>query len=203
MSRSHQCQGEVATRNTGTHPLGYGPAPSGYVPPQLEACLLSSLEAGSDALQPGAGTGLEYCAWGESQRSQTHISQQPGQGCLPESVWDQGRIKAWGSENGLHSPSVCMPVSATQAEGTPFQCKRPGDPGQGLLFAHPVAKNFHQPHWGNGPLAEWQKTEMDPRANRETELGTLSVMVGELAGRRSLWSLANAGAYYCRGLSRG
>lgn len=153
MSRSHQCQGEVATRNTGTHPLGYGPAPSGYVPPQLEACLLSSLEAGSDALQPGAGTGLEYCAWGESQRSQTHISQQPGQGCLPESVWDQGRIKAWGSENGLHSPSVCMPVSATQAEGTPFQCKRPGDPGQGLLFAHPVAKNFHQPHWGNGPLA--------------------------------------------------
>lgn len=143
----------MATRNTGTHPLGYGPAPSGYVPPQLEACLLSSLEAGSDALQPGAGTGLEYCAWGESQRSQTHISQQPGQGCLPESVWDQGRIKAWGSENGLHSPSVCMPVSATQAEGTPFQCKRPGDPGQGLLFAHPVAKNFHQPHWGNGPLA--------------------------------------------------
>lgn len=60
---------------------------------------------------------------------------------------------------------------------------------------------------GNGLLPPKPSRKKDPGANkRQTELGTLRQLHGGQAGRqadwgRSLWSLANAGAY-CRGFSR-
>lgn len=63
------------------------------------------------------------------------------------------------------------------------------------------------PHLGNGLLPPRASRKKDPGANeRQTELGTPRQLRGGQAGRqadwgRSLWSLANAGAY-CRGFSR-
>lgn len=88
----------------------------------------------------------------------------------------------------------------------PLQCKRPGDPGQLPLC----------PSWGQrsppATLGEWTLAPSAGRKRRQTRGQTGERLsrgrsgcsrVGRRVGRRgrSLWSLANAGAY-CRGFSR-
>lgn len=68
-------------------------------------------------------------------------------------------------------------------------------------------ESHEPPHLGSGLLPPRASRKKDPGASkRQTELGTLRQLHGGQAGRqadwgRSLWSLANAGAY-CRGFSR-
>lgn len=143
------------------------------------------------ALTPSSlGVGLECCAWGEGPLgSQTHPSQQPGRGWLPESVCGgcQGRrTQAWGSGNGLMPPSVHAPVSATWAEGTPFQCKRPGHPR--MVLPLPIlgpkistSRTGEMDPW----LPAQARKETDPWANRrETKSGTRRRLRGGWTGRQ-------------------
>lgn len=152
------------------------------------------------------GVGLECHAW-RSLGSQTYPLQQDGPGWQPESDW----VKAGRPRSGAVKMASCHhlsePVSATWADSTPFQCKRPSDPRWCPLC----------PSWGQGSppatLREstpgsqcWQEKETSQRTNgRETKVRDTQAALWQVDWQadwgRSLWSLANAGTY-CRGFSQ-
>lgn len=171
--------------------------------------------------QPGGG--LERCVWGEGpEESDPHctaVEEEP----TPKSVWNQTGLRAGTQEmvSGCSLPTdvVVPPVQGILHFGTRDQVTPVATP----LPILGGGESHQPPHLGNGLLPPRASRKKDPRANkRQTELGTLRQLhggwvggwmdgrtderAGGQAGRqavwgRSLWSLANAGAY-CRGFSR-
>lgn len=122
-----------------------------------------------------------------SREPDVYPLQQDGPGWQPESDW----VKAGRPRSGAVKMASCHhlsePVSATWAESTPFQCKRPSDPRWCPLC----------PSWGQGSppatLREstpgsqcWQEKETSQRTNgRETKSEILKQPCGRSTGRQT------------------
>lgn len=141
-------------------------------------------------LQPGGG--LECVPGVRVLGSQAHTLQQRGRADFPRL---SGPNRTQEMVSGYYLPTPGSPTrTGTRRPRAPLPIPGPGECQQ-------------PPHLGNGLLPPRASRKKDPGANeRQTELGTPRQFRGGQAGRqadwgRSLWSLANAGAY-CRGFSR-
>lgn len=158
------------------------------------------MEPGWDALQPGGG--LECCAWGKGPgESDPHRTAAEAE-LTAESVWNQtGELRKWSLA------TICPHTgSPTRAEDTSLQYKRPVDPGWLFLcpFGGPGNHTSHHTWGTDSCLPEPAGRGTQGRVRGRLSWGhSGSSTAGRQAGRwgRSLWSLANAGAY-CRGFSR-
>lgn len=144
----------MATRNTETHPPGNGPAPSGYVPPQLGpvSYLLWRLALMPSSLGLGRGWNIVPGVRVKGARP-THHSSLGRAACLSLSgVKIESRPEAQKMAS-IHHLSVCLSVPPRQrAHHFSAGDQVTQDRGSSLPILWPRISTS-QPHWGIGPLA--------------------------------------------------